>query len=616
MREWKSFLLLIGLLLFAPVTAILLLDTYRVFGITNKLARDRMQSGLELRVEAVARHLEGLLELGATLVSSEPIEKALVTGNETELGRLVKSTVADMALQGSKVHSVNYELHDRMFNPVPAKLPELTGQVTLKYDNNGAFISWVGWTRDQVFMEVLSPIVIDSSERGFMRMVVDGGFLLDGLRPRSGLGQTGVVGLASLSKDAKPFQILPSEMFSGSSGKWPGIRNDDLSSMPMWGGFDAGKKDGWRRDVLADRDVFYSWSTVPVTGWVMLAAQDVDEVHQGITRVGATGLVFVYLTLLGFCVLLYRTIINQINGLHKQASEFAASAANLPQSFSYDHSFGGLKKTLKFIIDELHAKQDELTRIIARRELEIEDATAKVKVAEKELQETGRVKTLAQISRLVAHDINQPLQTITLVLENNMVDEGEWRVLLDDKSEDEIRFAVKRIVNLTNRLRDSVRGGGGFSIADVSFTKIVHECAMETDKRVSGAGAKLIVVGGPNVTVMCDDFTIHSVLKNLIENAADAFSEKRDLYIREIRVYWSVENNRLVVNVADTAGGIPARVRERIYELGFTTKAVGKGSGWGLSQSRDGVEQHGGSLVDSNYQDIGTVFTFDLPIKR
>ncbi|WP_369676835.1 sensor histidine kinase, partial [Enterococcus faecium] len=49
--------------------------------------------------------------------------------------------------------------------------------------------------------------------------------------------------------------------------------------------------------------------------------------------------------------------------------------------------------------------------------------------------------------------------------------------------------------------------------------------------------------------------------------------------------------------VTDSGRGIPMAIREKIFDPFFTMKAVGKGSGLGLSLARTIVVDHGGSLV-------------------
>jgi two-component system, NtrC family, sensor kinase len=70
-----------------------------------------------------------------------------------------------------------------------------------------------------------------------------------------------------------------------------------------------------------------------------------------------------------------------------------------------------------------------------------------------------------------------------------------------------------------------------------------------------------------------------------------------------------------VISIADTGGGIPEAIRARIFDPFFTTKEVGRGTGQGLSVSRNVVVKgHGGTLDFSTELGSGTTFFVRLPV--
>lgn len=108
---------------------------------------------------------------------------------------------------------------------------------------------------------------------------------------------------------------------------------------------------------------------------------------------------------------------------------------------------------------------------------------------------------------------------------------------------------------------------------------------------------------------------LQQVMSNLLSNAIDAMEGKGG------RVVVRLESlgDRVRVRVGDSGAGIPAEVRERIFESFFTTKKD-KGTGLGLSICRDILRQHGGEirlLPDEEAAQLGpelrTVFEVLLP---
>jgi CheY-like chemotaxis protein len=67
------------------------------------------------------------------------------------------------------------------------------------------------------------------------------------------------------------------------------------------------------------------------------------------------------------------------------------------------------------------------------------------------------------------------------------------------------------------------------------------------------------------------------------------------------------------IEVSDTGHGIPPEARERMFDAFFTTKEVGKGTGFGLSTVQAVVKSHGGFITVESAEGRGTTFKIHLP---
>jgi signal transduction histidine kinase len=102
---------------------------------------------------------------------------------------------------------------------------------------------------------------------------------------------------------------------------------------------------------------------------------------------------------------------------------------------------------------------------------------------------------------------------------------------------------------------------------------------------------------------------LNQVWTNLIDNAIDAMDGEGML-----RLTTRAEGDAVVVEVADTGGGMPAEVQAHAFEPFFTTKDVGKGTGLGLDISRRIVtERHRGDITITS-SSSGTIMAVRLPI--
>ncbi len=107
-----------------------------------------------------------------------------------------------------------------------------------------------------------------------------------------------------------------------------------------------------------------------------------------------------------------------------------------------------------------------------------------------------------------------------------------------------------------------------------------------------------------NLSLSADRNMIMQVLINLLNNAAEAL-EGKDKKRIEIKSY-SGHNGRCIISVSDNGAGIPPEMQEKIFIPFFTTKE--KGSGIGLSLSRQIMNQHGGTITIQSGTGKKTVF--------
>jgi C4-dicarboxylate-specific signal transduction histidine kinase len=114
------------------------------------------------------------------------------------------------------------------------------------------------------------------------------------------------------------------------------------------------------------------------------------------------------------------------------------------------------------------------------------------------------------------------------------------------------------------------------------------------------------------VAIWCQETQISQVIVNLINNAKDAILPLDEKWIK---VEVMDRGSSVEIAVTDSGKGIPAELHDQIMRPFFTTKAMGKGCGLGLSISTSIVESHGGKLtIDSGCPN--TRFVISLPKKR
>jgi signal transduction histidine kinase len=179
---------------------------------------------------------------------------------------------------------------------------------------------------------------------------------------------------------------------------------------------------------------------------------------------------------------------------------------------------------------------------------------------------------------------------------------------------------------LLSELKDAVSRISDLVAAVRSYSQMDRASAQRVDVRdglestVTMLGHKL--KGGVDVVREYADLPeidayageLNQVWTNLIDNAVDAMDGQGTLTLRT-----RTEGEWVIVEIADTGGGMPPEVVARAFEPFFTTKDVGKGTGLGLDIARRiVVERHGGLIdIDSPAHEggKGTVMRVSLPLK-
>ena len=98
---------------------------------------------------------------------------------------------------------------------------------------------------------------------------------------------------------------------------------------------------------------------------------------------------------------------------------------------------------------------------------------------------------------------------------------------------------------------------------------------------------------------------------NIIDNAIDAMGGKGQIVVRTRR-----DGEDVIVEIEDNGPGLPDNVRKYIFDPFFTTKEPGRGTGLGLSTTRNVVVKKHGGTIDVASRPGSTTFTIRLPIRH
>jgi signal transduction histidine kinase len=207
-----------------------------------------------------------------------------------------------------------------------------------------------------------------------------------------------------------------------------------------------------------------------------------------------------------------------------------------------------------------------------------------------------RMAALGEMAGGIAHEINSPLNVITILSEQLQKRIPEKQVTETQVLESigKINSTANRIGEIVNSLRSISRTGIGLPIKEAEIKNILHETLVLCRERFRSKDIHLQFVMPEDLPpIKCRSVEISQVLLNLLNNACDAVEGVENPTI-EIAVW--TQDHLLLIGVSDNGIGITPENREKIFSPFFTTKEVGKGTGLGLSLSKGLIEANRGRL--------------------
>jgi PAS domain S-box-containing protein len=224
-----------------------------------------------------------------------------------------------------------------------------------------------------------------------------------------------------------------------------------------------------------------------------------------------------------------------------------------------------------------------------------------------QLVHSERLSAIGELVAGVAHEINNPLQTIVGCVEL-MLDDRPGAVSKHDL--ETVRREAARAGQIVRNLLSFVRRGAS-DRAVIDLTQIVRTTVDLREYHLRQCNIAIDASYDPDpLSTMVNRDEIQQVVLNLLLNAEHAIAASGQP--GTISVTTSAEGSRHIVEVADSGPGITQELRGRVFEPFFTTKDVGEGTGLGLSISHGIASAHGGSL-ELRDSEIGAKFRLTLP---
>ena len=257
-----------------------------------------------------------------------------------------------------------------------------------------------------------------------------------------------------------------------------------------------------------------------------------------------------------------------------------------------------IEASLDFIYDEDTSK--DMGALVTLHDLE------SVEAIESELELSRRMAAIGRLTSGVGHEVKNPINAIVVHLEllkNKLGDANPQAA----RHLEVIDAEIHRLDRVVQTLVDFSRPVE-LQLKEQDLRQIIGDVLALAAEELSTHNVTLesSLASNPLIANVDADLLKQAVL-NVIQNGAQAMPEGGRL-----RVILEEIKKTAVLHVADEGAGIPEEIRDKIFDLYFTTKS--EGSGIGLAMTYRILQLHHGSVEVQNNVSRGTEFVMRIPL--
>ena len=271
----------------------------------------------------------------------------------------------------------------------------------------------------------------------------------------------------------------------------------------------------------------------------------------------------------------------------------------------FSREFAELQTAFELMLRRFNATREQLDAQMAEeRQMREELESLQGQVIRQE-----RLAAVGQLVSGVAHEINNPLQSISgfaelMRLQRNLPESAhnDLNIILRESAR---ANAIIRNLALFARQQPG-------PAALIQLSDVIAAVAELRQRRLESEQIELQVEDASRQPVLAVLTELQQVILNFVVNAEQAILASGRIPARvTIRTY--DRGPRVVLEVEDTGPGVKPEDEPRLFEPFFTTKPVGQGTGLGLSISYGIIESLGGRIGYRPGPAIGGIFYFELP---
>ena len=262
---------------------------------------------------------------------------------------------------------------------------------------------------------------------------------------------------------------------------------------------------------------------------------------------------------------------------------------------------GAIIDAYNHVTEKLKVSHESLTREAQRLREQLEEK-------DRQLERRKRLAALGEMAAGVAHEVRNPLGGI--LLSATMLESDLRTMPASRKLAERISHAARTLDGVVGDIL-AFASHAEPRRQSVDVDLLVHE-AVELLKPGAGDRSVTVEKAEPRAVAEADPVQLRRAVLNVVSNAMAAGGEQGRVWIHVDRV--KADKEEMVrISVSDDGPGVPAALRDRIFNPFFTTKD--SGTGLGLAIVHGIVESHGGRIEVADREGGGAVFRLLIPLR-
>jgi PAS domain S-box-containing protein len=243
------------------------------------------------------------------------------------------------------------------------------------------------------------------------------------------------------------------------------------------------------------------------------------------------------------------------------------------------------------------------------------------KLFEKQLRHSERMAGIGELATGMAHEINQPLNTMSMTIDNLL-----FAIENDTITENYLKTKIvkvfdniTRIQKIIDHVRTFSRDQDDFTIKPFDLNLSINNCMSMISEQMNHHDIKLTYQSSENIPAIKGNiYRFEQVILNMLINAKDAVEERSKnqgkTFKKKIEISSVIAENKIIVEIKDNGIGIDQKNIDKVLLPFFTTKAPGQGTGLGLSISYGIIKELGGEIDVQSKPNQGTSVFIKLPV--